>query len=371
MAGDRRQWRLLPSARRPVATRAQDSGPRYASTAAVYAVLAGVLAAAGFSTVGGETVPTREAYLARSSIAGHTTLRVGIAVPDWESRFTSADLASFEGQLATYRGKALRMPAQFVVVSSTEELLYTLRAGRVDIALGALTVTPNRSQRAEFAGPYLITGTSLLVSASVRGDAWSILDRRKVRVCVTGNSLQPRPPVLDNGTAMLVRSETVHNCVQKMLDKTVNVVLDDTAQLVRYADDVPVDAMPVGVRLVPVPGAGEVQYGIAVPAGDFFLQQVVQSFLIASQAKDGDGVWDYAWQATLGRSPAAREAKLAGTQPAIDGLPLQDSDDRPPATVARRTAGTASAPPPSAAGATRCPAGGSASSSPPGALRGA
>ncbi|HEX7481766.1 MAG TPA: transporter substrate-binding domain-containing protein [Polyangiales bacterium] len=66
-------------------------------------------------------------------------------------------------QLAQALGKALGVPVE-VVELDFDSLLPALDDGRVDVVVSAMTITPERSARADFV-PYLMTGTGLLVKA--------------------------------------------------------------------------------------------------------------------------------------------------------------------------------------------------------------
>jgi glutamate transport system substrate-binding protein len=106
-----------------------------------------------------------------------------------------------------------------------------LEDGTVDIVLASYSITDERRQVVGQAGPYLVTGQQLLVAAD--SDIESVADVKGKEVCsVTGSTS------LDNieaEGAKPVGFDTYSECVEKVLDGTVEAMSTDGTILAGYA----------------------------------------------------------------------------------------------------------------------------------------
>jgi polar amino acid transport system substrate-binding protein len=71
--------------------------------------------------------------------------------------------AGVDVELAQALGKTLGVQVELVNMGF-DELLPALEAGKVDLVISAMTITPEREARADFV-PYLMAGTGILVKA--------------------------------------------------------------------------------------------------------------------------------------------------------------------------------------------------------------
>ncbi len=90
-------------------------------------------------------------------------LRVGMTgtQPPLNMRNKNGELIGLDVELA--RALADAMHLELILVQTPfVDLLSDLEAGEIDLVISSLTITPARNARVAFAGPYLISGSSLL-----------------------------------------------------------------------------------------------------------------------------------------------------------------------------------------------------------------
>ncbi len=144
-----------------------------------------------------------------------------------------------------------------------DELIPALLAGKVDIVLSNMTMTPSRNVRVAFAGPYFHSGKSILVKAV---NAASLDTMEKL------NKPSNILVALKGSTSQLFIEKLIPNAKLELAqdyDQAVNMVKNDKAQamiadlpicqvsVLRYPDarlitlDKPLSYEPIGVALPP------------------------------------------------------------------------------------------------------------------------
>ena len=96
------------------------------------------------------------------------TLRVGTSgtQPPLTMKNQRGDLIGLDIELAQALADAMQVDLE-LVETPFAELLPDLEAGRIDLVISSLTITPARNARVAFAGPYMISGSSLLSRADL------------------------------------------------------------------------------------------------------------------------------------------------------------------------------------------------------------
>jgi len=159
-----------------------------------------------------------------------------------------------------------------------DQLLPALEAGRVDMILSDMTMTPQRNLKVAFVGPYFISGKSILTKQA------TLLSAKKA---VDLNSTERTFTALDGSTsavfvrqlmpkAKLVTVKDYDQGVALVLQGKVDALVADypicVISAVRYADQ--------GLAYVATPLTYE-PIGIAVPPGDAQLNNWLGNFLKA------------------------------------------------------------------------------------------
>jgi ABC-type amino acid transport substrate-binding protein len=108
----------------------------------------------------------RPAWSAATNLTANQPLRVAIkpiapfVLPDVDPP------AGFSIDLWTEVARRMRVDFQWRLVPTLPELLQAVRTGDADVAIAAITMTPEREQFLDFSHPYFDSGLRILVSAS-------------------------------------------------------------------------------------------------------------------------------------------------------------------------------------------------------------
>jgi polar amino acid transport system substrate-binding protein len=180
--------------------------------------------------------------------------------------------------LASALGVKLTLkPMQF------NELLPALQAGRVDMVLSGMTITPARNLKVAFVGPYIVTGKSILTKqALVESMNEVALINKPDRVLVA------------------LKGSTSQIFAEKVFPQAKLLLADDYDQAVSMVREGKAQAMVADMAICQLsvyryPDAGLVSLtkplsyeplGIAVPANDPLLINLLQNFLNTVE-KDG------------------------------------------------------------------------------------
>ncbi|GGO59947.1 ABC transporter substrate-binding protein [Streptomyces lasiicapitis] len=181
-----------------------------------------------------------------------------------------------------------------------------LQNGQIDYYVGTYTINDLRKKLVGFAGPYYMAGQGLLVRHD-EDDIKGPRDLNGKRVCSAAGSTPYQRIKQDYPKATLVAYDTYSVCVDNLLTYQVDAVTTDDAILIGYAAKLPDELKLVGKPF------SEEPYGIGVPRGDNTLRFAIDDAL-AAREKDGD--WKKAYEATLGLSGVP-----APKPPAIDRYP--------------------------------------------------
>ncbi|WP_121253630.1 glutamate ABC transporter substrate-binding protein [Nocardioides ferulae] len=165
-----------------------------------------------------------------------------------------------------------------------------LESGEVDLVIASYSITDERRAVVGQAGPYYETGQQLLVHAD-NDEIEGVEDIKGMEVCsVTGSTS------LDNVKAEGAKPrgfDTYSECVDQVLDGTVDAMTTDGAILLGYAAENPDELKVVGD-----PFSTE-RYGVgyspdAPEMCEWINEQLTEAF--------EDGSWEEAFEATLGLS---------------------------------------------------------------------
>ncbi|WP_261166190.1 glutamate ABC transporter substrate-binding protein [Microbacterium sp. Marseille-Q6965] len=171
--------------------------------------------------------------------------------------------------------------------------------GDIDFYVGTYSITDARKEQIDFAGPYFVTGQGLLVAADseIESDADLTSD---VTVCsATGST--PIQNIRDNYEAQTEEFDTYTQCVDALLNGTVDAVTTDELILIGYAA-----AYPEELKIVGEPFSVE-NYGIGLPKGDDALRDFMNTVL-----EENPDTWSAIFDMELG------DAGVTPEQPEVD-----------------------------------------------------
>lgn len=240
---------------------------------AVFALLL-VLGCGSLGPIGNARKADREVL---HEIIDRGTLRVGTSgtQPPLSMKNQRGELTGMDVELAQALADAMKV--ELVLVETPfPDLLAELEAGRIDLVISSLTITPRRNARVAFAGPYLISGSLLLTRDEVvdsiervsdlnaAGRSWAALRGS------TGEAL-----ILDLfPLATFVPVEDMETVLPRIAAGEVDGLFADVPfvrfQLARNPD--------LGLAALPSPFTTE-PLGVAVPADSPLFANLVQNYL--------------------------------------------------------------------------------------------
>jgi glutamate transport system substrate-binding protein len=166
-----------------------------------------------------------------------------------------------------------------------------LESGKVDLVLASYSITPERRLVVGQAGPYMVTGQQVLVKED--SDVTGPADLKGKEVCsVTGSTS------LENVKAQGMKPvgfDSYSECVEKVLDGTVEAMSTDGTILLGYAAEHEGELKVVGDPF------SEERIGVGYSKTHPEMCQWIVDTIAAAQA---DGTWADAFEATLGKSGA-------------------------------------------------------------------
>ena len=208
----------------------------------------------------------------------------------------SGDFTGFDVEIARAVAGKLGIDASKIefkeTISKNRETF--IQNGTVDFVIGSYSITDDRKQLVDFAGPYYVTGQQLLVAKdddSIKGPE----DLKGKKVCSVAGSTSI-VTVEEKYGANPIPFGTYTECVEQLTNGSVDAVTTDGAVLLGYAAKQPDKLKVVG-------DAFSVEnYGIGLKKGDTAFRDFVNDAL---QSTFDDGTWKSAFANTLGKSGAA------------------------------------------------------------------
>jgi len=230
--------------------------------------------------------------MAKLSSAGKITIgtkydQPGIAYKDP----ATGDMGGFDvemGRLIAAKLGIDKVDFKEVISKNREDFI---KQGSVDFVIGSYSITDDRKQIVDFAGPYYVTGQQLLVAKdddSIKGPE----DLKGKKVCsVTGST--SIATVEEKYGANPVPFGTYTECVNQLTGGSVDAVTTDGAILLGYAAKQPDKLKVVGDAF------STENYGIGLKKGDTAFRTWINDQLDKSFT---DGSWKKAFDDTLGKS---------------------------------------------------------------------
>lgn len=214
-----------------------------------------------------------------SRIIKDKELRVGTSgkQPPFSVKAKNGKLIGYEVELAGILASAMKVKLTFVE-KPFSELLPALEKGEIDVIMSGMTITPERNLKVAFAGPYIVSGKSVLAKAKriEQLDEMIEINRPVIRV------------VALKGTTSQTFVENVIPNVQLTTvadyEAAVQMVLDDKADIM--IADYPICVLSIlrhpdaGLATIDEPLTIE-PIGIALPPNDFLMHNMIRNYLNA------------------------------------------------------------------------------------------
>lgn len=206
-------------------------------------------------------------------------LRVGLSgvQPPLNMKNRAGELIGLDVDLAEALAEAMGLELE-LVERPFAELLPGLAKGDFDLVISSLTITPARNAQVAFAGPYLISGATVLTRAKLVDelDDAGALDSPERTFGVRAGSTGEALAIEALPSAKRVAADDVATLIPKVLSGELDGVITDLP-VVRFELARRPEA---GLAELPSPLTVE-PLGIAVPAGSPLLVNLVQNYLNA------------------------------------------------------------------------------------------
>ena len=179
-----------------------------------------------------------------------------------------------------------------------------IQNGQVDYIVGTYSITDERKQKVDFAGPYLITGQSLLVRADNTDITGAASLENNKKLCSVSGSTPAQNIKNSYPGVQLQQFDTYSLCLDALRNGTVDALTTDEVILAGYAAQSPGDFKIAGDTF------SDERYGIGLQKGDTELRNKIND---AIEKMESSGAWKEAFDRNLG--PAGIEAP---EPPAVD-----------------------------------------------------
>lgn len=202
-------------------------------------------------------------------------------------------MSGFDVDVAKYVAKELGYPEDKIEwkESPSAQRENLIDSDQVSYIVATYSITDARKEKVDFAGPYLITGQSLLVSADndeITGPE-SLADNKKL-CSVSGST--PAQRIKDKYPGVqLQQYDTYSACIEALKNGAIDAVTTDEVILAGYAAQT-----PGAFKIVGKPFSEE-KYGIGLKKGDADLRTKINDALAKMEA---DGAWKAAFEKNLG-----------------------------------------------------------------------
>jgi polar amino acid transport system substrate-binding protein len=244
----------------------------------IFVLLLAALVLGGCQSLSGSSAaPHAETDARLPGILASGVLRVAVSPdrPPLVVKNRSGATMGFDVDIVSALARAMGLELQLVEIPFAE-LLESVRGGRADLAISGLTMTPERNARVAFAGPYFVSGMSVLAKSRSITDVENpaALDRAERRYAAVSESTSARfiADVLPH--AQLVTVDDYDSGIQMVIDGKADALFAD-----HLVCSVAVWRHPnAGLSALATPFTIE-PFGIAVPPDAPLLLNLVQNYL--------------------------------------------------------------------------------------------
>ena len=212
-------------------------------------------------------------------IAERGELRVGMTAnqPPFTMKATDGSVIGYEVDLATMLAEVMDVKLT-IVETPFPELLDALEAGKVDIIMSGMTMTFERNMRVAFAGPYLLSGKSVLTKSAAFSETKSSeeLNDEKIKMVTLKGSTSESYVNSDVPEAELVLADSYNEALAKLESGEVSILVADypfCAYTVLVYPEKNLITLDQPLTIEPI--------GMALPPDDAHLHNVVQNYMNA------------------------------------------------------------------------------------------
>ena len=210
-------------------------------------------------------------------------------------------MSGFDVDVARYVANELGYPEDKIEwkESPSAQRENLISSDQVKFIVATYSITDARKQKIDFAGPYLLTGQSLLVKADNTDIAGAESLQNNKKLCSVSGST-PAQRIKDKYPGVqLQQYDTYSACVEALRNGAIDAVTTDEVILAGYAAKSPGEFKIVGKPF------SEERYGVGLKKDDAELRIKINDALAKMEA---DGAWKAAFEKNLGPAGLAAPA---------------------------------------------------------------
>jgi polar amino acid transport system substrate-binding protein len=213
--------------------------------------------------------------LSRIVSRGELVIGTAASMPPLNMTTTDGEIIGMEADIAGYMAEAMGVKLRLEVLSFSE-LLPALEAGKVDMILSGMTITPTRNMKVAFVGPYFTSGKAFLTKMDTIASAKkpSDVDRPEITLAALKGSTSQYFVEKAMPKVKLITTKGYDEAVQMVIEGKVDAMIADypicLVSVLQYPDQ--------GLVSVITPLTYE-PLGIAMPANDSHLINWAKNFL--------------------------------------------------------------------------------------------
>ena len=208
-------------------------------------------------------------------------------------RNPDGSMSGFDVDVATYvAGELGYTPEQIEWKESPSGQRETLiQNDQVDYIVATYSITDSRKEKVDFAGPYLVTGQSLLVREDNTDITGAASMANNKRLCSVSGSTPAQKIKDEYPGVQLQQYDTYSACIEALKNGAIDAVTTDEVILAGYAAQTPDAFKIVGDTF------SEERYGIGLKKGDAEMRAKIND---AIEKMESSGAWKEAFDKNLG-----------------------------------------------------------------------
>lgn len=224
---------------------------------------------------GGSPTGHRTSRLDQILASGELRVALSGNQPPLNMKNKRGEIVGLEVDLIRELAGSMGLTARFVEMPFAD-LLPALERNEVDLVISGMTITPERNARAAFAGPYLVSGKSVLSRSTEISNVETpaALDKPERTYAALAGSTSEQFVKTSMPSASLVTTPDYDTGVQMVIDGEVDALVADfpicAVSVLRYPEE-DLSMLVTPFTLEPL--------GIALPPDDALFVNLVQNYL--------------------------------------------------------------------------------------------
>jgi polar amino acid transport system substrate-binding protein len=220
-------------------------------------------------------------------------LRVGMTgnQPPFTMTATDGKMIGYEVDLAVMLAEAMGVELK-LVKTPFPDLLNALEAGKVDIVMSGMTMTFERNMRVAFAGPYLLSGKSVLTKSAAFSDTDESddINDKSIKLVTLAGSTSEAYVRSDVPEAELILVDSYTKALEKLESGEASILVADypfCAYTVLVHPEKNLITLDQPLTIEPI--------GMALPPDDAHFYNIVQNYMNALSLIGALEVLEYKW----------------------------------------------------------------------------